>query len=177
MWGARGSQSAVHCPASSLAAPIGADPGPSNMDSVEEAGTQLRGCKVREYLGGLCAFVLRYCGPACTWKRWEIGGTVQQLRKAVIRSFSEQEKNRCHSSTATPCWAEVTAMTTALCQYVTTGAGAAITVSCTPTSVGAGAAYDTAKARAISMHCVRCRRRHNAFPHWRRCCASIPCTA
>ena len=35
---ARSSQSAVHCPASSLAAPIGADPDPS-MDSVEEAGT------------------------------------------------------------------------------------------------------------------------------------------
>ena len=35
----RWSQSAVHCPASSLAAPIGADQGPSNMDSVEEAGT------------------------------------------------------------------------------------------------------------------------------------------
>ena len=36
---ARSSQSAVHCPASSLAAPSGADSAPSNMDSVEEAGT------------------------------------------------------------------------------------------------------------------------------------------
>ena len=38
---ARSSQSAVHCPASSLGAPSGADPGPS-MDSVEEAGTTAR---------------------------------------------------------------------------------------------------------------------------------------
>ena len=39
MQGARVFQSAIHCAASSLAAPIGADPGPSNMDSVEEAST------------------------------------------------------------------------------------------------------------------------------------------
>ena len=36
---ARRFQSAVHCPASFLAAPIGADLGPSHMDPGEEAGT------------------------------------------------------------------------------------------------------------------------------------------
>ena len=39
MRGARKFQSAVHCPALSLDAPIGADLSPSHMDSDEEAGT------------------------------------------------------------------------------------------------------------------------------------------
>ena len=55
--------------------------------------------------------------------------TIPTVKKCSYSIVSEQENDRWHSSTATPCWA---------------------------TSVGGGAAYDTARARAIGMHCVRC---------------------